>query len=180
MKGDLDRLLGAEAGEARDVLGLLVAARGGLSRDDLAELVGSRADSVHRILDSVEGRAFSRRSARWNPRRAPEVYVLAHEGLQARAMSRFGADGLQPYRDRLMAWADEYRDQGWPASTPQFLLLGYPRLLPETGELPRWVECVTDLARQARLLDVSGGEAAAQAEIAPPMRRFPRRLSPTW
>ncbi|MET8999757.1 hypothetical protein [Amycolatopsis sp. NPDC004169] len=163
MKGDLDRLLDGEA-EARDVLGLLVAARGGLSRDDLVELVGRQADSVHRILDSVEGRAFSRRRARWNF--GPEVYVLAHEGLQARAVGRFGSDGLQAYRDRLMAWADEYRDRGWPASTPQFLLLGYPRLLQETGQLQRLVECVTDLARQERLQDVSGGEAAAQAEIA--------------
>ncbi|MDX3188888.1 hypothetical protein PV458_10825 [Streptomyces sp. MN03-5084-2B] len=166
MKGDLDRLLDAEVGEARDVLGFVVAARGGLSRDDLVELVGRRADSVHRILDSVEGRAFSRRSARWNPGRAPEVYVLAHEGLQTRAVGRLGPDGLRNYRDRLMTWADDYRGRGWPASTPQFLLLGYPRLLQETGQLQRLVECVTDLARQDRLLDVSSGEAAAQAEIA--------------
>ncbi|EOD67662.1 hypothetical protein [Amycolatopsis vancoresmycina] len=164
LKGDLDRLLGAEADEARDVLGFLVTARGGLSRDDLVELAGQRADAANRILDSVEGRAFSRRRARWHP--GPEVYVLAHEGLQARAAGRFGRDGLQTYRDRLMAWADEYRDRGWPVSTPQFLLLGYPRLLQETGQLQRLVECVTDLARQERLLAVSGGEAAAQAEIA--------------
>ncbi|WP_370972508.1 hypothetical protein [Amycolatopsis sp. cg9] len=165
MKGDLDRLLGAEAGEARDVLGLLVAARGGLSRDDLVALIGRRASSVHRILDSVEGRAFSRRSSRWNPGRTAEVYVLAHEGLQARAVGRFEPDEVPAYRDRLMAWADEYRDLGWPASTPQFLLSGYPKLLQETGQLDRLTECVTDLARQERLLAVSGGEAAAQAEI---------------
>ncbi|ADJ44105.1 hypothetical protein AMES_2282 [Amycolatopsis mediterranei S699] len=183
---DLDRLLHAEAGEARDTLGLLVAARGGLSRDDLVELIGRGSalpapddgvasgiggpdqveSRVRAILNSVGSRVFSRREARCNPGSAPEIYLLGHEGLQDEAVLRFGEEALQAYRDRITAWADGYRDQGWPVSTPQFLLLGYPRLLQDAGQLERLVECVTDLARQERLLEVSGGEASAQAEIA--------------
>ncbi|MEV7094659.1 hypothetical protein AB0M80_17670 [Amycolatopsis sp. NPDC051045] len=185
MERDLDRLLDVEAGEARDALGLLVAARGGLSREDLVELVGrgsavlgtgdgalsgsgrpDRVESrVRAVLNSVESRVFGRRRARWNPGSAPEVYLLGHEGLQDKAVSRFGSDALRAYRDRITAWADEYRDRGWPASTPQYLLLGYPRLLQEAGQLQRMVECVTDLVRRERMLEVSGGEASAQAEI---------------
>ncbi|MGW4060565.1 hypothetical protein ACWEGE_19925 [Amycolatopsis sp. NPDC004747] len=182
---DLDRLLHAEMREARDTLGFLVAARGGLSRDDLVELIrggnvpatddgtrfgptgrSDRVEScVRAILNSVGSRVFSRREARCSPGSAPEIYLMGHEGLQDEAVLRFGEEALHGYRDRITAWADRYRDQGWPVSTPQFLLFGYPRLLQENGQLERLVGCVTDLARQERLLEVSGGEASAQAEI---------------
>ncbi len=167
MENDLDRLLGSEAAEARAVLGLLVSARGGLSGQDLVELVGlTREKQVRLVLNSVEGRAFSRRPARWKPAEAPEVYLLGHETLQPEATGRLGPAEMRTYAERIIEWAEGYRALGWPPSTPQFLLQGYPRLLQETGRIDLVIECVTDLARQDRLLHVTGGEAASQGEVA--------------
>ncbi|MGW3959798.1 hypothetical protein ACWED2_08235 [Amycolatopsis sp. NPDC005003] len=163
MTRDLNRLLGVDAGEAKDVLGLLVAARSGLSRRDLGELLGGTR--LGAVLNSVESRAFSRRRARWRPETAPEVYLLGHQGLYAEAADRLG-EAVRAYAERIVQWAESYRARGWPPETPQFLLHGYPRLLQETGQLGRMVECVTDLARQRRLIEVAGGEEAAQAEVA--------------
>ncbi|MEU8639050.1 hypothetical protein AB0C38_43240 [Amycolatopsis sp. NPDC048633] len=165
MEADLDRLLDGATAEAKDVLGLLVAARGGLSRQDLVELTGEES-RVKTIMDSVQGRAFSRRHARWDSRTSPEIYLLSHEGLQAEAAHRLGKTAIRAYRQRIMDWATGYWKQGWPGATPQFLLQGYPRLLQEAGCLASMIDCVTDLARQARLVEVSGGEAAAQVEVA--------------
>ncbi|MEV6828014.1 hypothetical protein [Amycolatopsis sp. NPDC051102] len=165
MEADLDRLLTPTAAPGRDVLGLLVAARGGLSRQDLVELTGEEAQ-IQKIMDSVQGRAFSRRRAHWHPRSAPEVYLLGHEGLQAEATRRLGEPAIRAYRRKITEWAEGYWERGWPAHTPQFLLQGYPRLLQEDGDFGRMVRCVTDLARQRRLAEVAGGEAAVQAEVA--------------
>ncbi|MCR6488150.1 hypothetical protein M8542_35515 [Amycolatopsis sp. OK19-0408] len=163
MKLDLERLLADDAGEAKDVLGLLVAARSGLSRRDLEELGGTH---VSEVLNSVKSRAFSRRHARWRPETAPEVYLLGHQGLFAEAAEKLGEQAVRAYGEQITKWAESYRAKGWPPETPQFLLHGYPRLLQEAGQLDRVVECVTDLPRQRRLIEVAGGEEAAQAEIA--------------
>jgi hypothetical protein len=165
METDLHRLLGKEAGRGRDVLGLLVAARGGLSRRDLAELIGDE-EEVDEVLGRVQGRSFSRQHARWNPGQAPEIYLLGHEALHAEATLRLKEPALDTYRRQLIEWAERVWAQGWPSSTPQFLLQGYPRLLREAGDLGRMVDCVTDLARQRRLAEVSGAEEAAQLEVA--------------
>lgn len=164
MKQDLDRLLAADAGVAKDVLGLLVAARSGLSRRDLAELLGGAR--ISEVLNSVESRAFSRRHARWRPETAPEVYLLGHQGLYAEAVDRLGEEAVRAYGEQIVNWAGTYRAKGWTPETPQFLLHGYPRLLQETGQLDRMVECVTDLSRQYRIIAVTGGEEAVQVEVA--------------
>ncbi|MEU7783335.1 hypothetical protein [Amycolatopsis sp. NPDC049159] len=167
MESDLDRLLGVEVAEARAVLGFLVSARGGLSKQDLVELVGlAQERQVRMTLNSVEGRVFSRRPARWNPVESPEVYLLSHENLQTAAADRLGTAEMRGYAERIIEWAEGYRARGWPVSTPQFLLHSYPRILQENGRLSLMVECVTDLARQNRLQRVTEGEAAAQAEVA--------------
>ena len=55
---------------------------------------------------------------------------------------------------------------GWPESTPEYLLRGYLRMLRSYGDLPRMVALSTDVMRLDRMLDLSGGDAAAIAEIA--------------
>lgn len=65
----------------------------------------------------------------------------------------------------MRAWADGYRDRGWPAGTPAYLLRGYARMLADAGDLDRLVALATDPARHQRMLDATGGDAAALAEI---------------
>lgn len=157
---ELRRLLhGSQAGQ--DVLGLLAAARGGLSARDLRDLSGIPLWEVERVLHAAAGRTFARRA----PAAGPETYLLGHEELQAAAAAYLGSGRLAGYRDRLHAWADACRAQGWPSGTPEYLLSGYYRLLDDTGDVPRMTRCARDAARHDRMLDITGGDAAALAEI---------------
>ena len=86
---ELQRLLhGTQAGQ--DLLGLLTAARGGLSGPDLEELTGAPLWDIEEILHTVAGRTFTRRVSRWTPGTGPEVYLLGHEELQAAASRYLG------------------------------------------------------------------------------------------
>ncbi|WP_322749700.1 MULTISPECIES: TIR domain-containing protein, partial [unclassified Frankia] len=167
MQADLHRLRTGSPLE-RDLLGLVTAAGGGLSGRDLEEL-SSEPDvtewDIEQLLSTVTGRSFASRAPRWNPTNGPQVYLLGHEELQQDAVRAYGPSKLAAYRGRLHAWAQEYRQQRWPSGTPEYLLRGYYRLLLATGELSRAVDCATDLARHDRMLDLTGGDTAALAEI---------------
>jgi tetratricopeptide (TPR) repeat protein len=169
MQRDLDSLLTGPA-EDRDLLGLIVAAGGGLSIPDLVALVDSEDDEydVEQRLNSVRGRNFRRRSSSVpvrRPRPRPDLYVVGHEDIQTTAARAIGPRRLALYRDRLHTWAGRYRSRGWPRRTPEYLLRGYPRMLAETGDTARLVALAIDRARHDRLLAVTGGDTAALAEI---------------
>jgi hypothetical protein len=149
----------------QDLLGLLTAAQGGLSTPDLAALTGEPLLRIEDLLQSVSGRAFTRRVSTWQPETGPEVYLLGHEELQATAEAYFGGQRLAAYQDRLHAWVEAYRDRGWPADTPEFLLRGYFQVLVGTGDMVRLAACATDAIRHERMLDISGGDALAFNEL---------------
>ncbi|GAA1286476.1 hypothetical protein [Saccharothrix xinjiangensis] len=161
MELELDRLLRGGPAE-RDLLGLVVAAAGGLGGRDLAELTGRGEHEVRRQLRTVAGRSFDVRPGRWRP---GTIYLLGHEELQASAEERLGDAALAGCRERLHRWADRYRDLGWPEDTPEYLLRGYHRLLLATGDTARLVAAATDPARHDRVLDLSGGDVEALGEI---------------
>src|SRR5262249_31977910 len=68
-----DLLRGAQPGQ--DVLGLLAAARGGLSGPDLEELTGALGE-IEDILRAAAGRTFTRRASQHDGGAGPEVYLL--------------------------------------------------------------------------------------------------------
>ena len=150
----------------QDLLGLVAAAGGGLSGLDLAELTGCPLLEIEDHLGAVTGRTFSSRASRYQPNSGPTAYVLAHEELQNIAVQYLGERRLDGYRQRLHTWADRYRDDEWPLETPEYLLRGYYRLLHVLDDVPRMVACATDHARHDRMLDITGGDAAALNEIA--------------
>jgi hypothetical protein len=119
---ELQRLLRGSQAE-QDVLGLLAAARGGLSSRDLAELAGTSLWEVEEILHTVAGRTLQVRPSLLDPKGRPEVYLLGHEGLLAPATEYLGGR-LDSYRERLHSWAGRWRARGWPAETPEYLLAG--------------------------------------------------------
>ncbi|HEY6798245.1 MAG TPA: hypothetical protein VI248_26495, partial [Kineosporiaceae bacterium] len=163
-KSELRRLLDGTPTE-RDLLGLLTAARGGLSGPDLEELTSTPLWEIEKTLHTVAGRTFTRRGATYTPGTGPEVYLLGHEELQNAATSYLREARLAGYRDRIHAWAGTYRARGWPAGTPEYLLRGYFRLLAALGDLPRLTALAVDTARHDRMLDLTGGDAAALDEI---------------
>ena len=95
----------------------------------------------------------------------PETYLLGHEELQTRAAAYLGERRLAAYRDRLHRWAESYQSRRWPQETPEYLLSGYFKLLDATGDLSRMVALGGQTARHHRMLALTGGDAAALAEI---------------
>ena len=72
---------------------------------------------------------------------------------------------LRDIEETMHGWAGAYRAEGWPPSTPEYLLSGYFRLLVTLGDLPHMIACAGDPARHDRMLDLTGGDTAALAEI---------------
>jgi hypothetical protein len=168
-QSELKRLvLGAPV--EQDLLGLLTAARGGLSGEDLRELTGAGLAEIEDVLHTVAGRTFARRGQHWAGEGRPLVYLLAHEELDAAARRYLGETRLIGYRSRLHAWAHRHQhpdDAGsaWPPDTSEYLLRGYTRMLSTTGDIPHLLSMATDPVRHDRMLDLSGGDAAAIEEI---------------
>ena len=161
---DLKRLLRGTQTE-QDVLGWVVAAGGGLSSNDLSELTAAPRWQVEEILHTVNGRSFARQVSDWRPAQVPEVFLLAHEELQAQAVEFLGEERLAYYQSKLCAWVDGYRGQGWPTRTPEWALRGYFLMLRAAGETGLMMACATDIRRHTRMLDITGGDMAASTEI---------------
>jgi tetratricopeptide (TPR) repeat protein len=160
---ELDYLLDHDGLERR-LLGLVTVSGGGLSGDDLAELTGQSPQGIERAMRSVTGRTFESRDPRW--RAAPaRVFVMAHEELQQTAARSLTPNEVAQLRDQFHSWMSQYRDQGWPAETPEYLLSGYHGMLLAAGESEQMTALCTDRARLNRILDSSGGDAAGLAEI---------------
>ncbi|MFI8265486.1 hypothetical protein [Streptomyces sp. NPDC085665] len=164
---ELDVLLD-DAGIGSDLLGLLTVARGPLAGGELAELAGVRPYDVGRKLRSVVGRSMApghadglAPAAGDDHGGAAATYVLAHEELRLAAVDALGPAELAGYEGRLHAWADRYRDQGWPDATPDYLLTGYSRMLRHREDgADRLAALVLDPARQLRLVGRHGVEIA--------------------
>ncbi|GAA0577015.1 hypothetical protein GCM10010172_72130 [Paractinoplanes ferrugineus] len=158
-KSEIRRLHGGTQLE-QDLLGLITAARGGLSATDLREITGADLAEIEDILHSVAGRTFTRRAGEWKP---DEVYLLGHEEIHNAACRYMGPARLVDYQTRLHAWADSYRE--WPPETPEYLLRGYPRLLELKGGLARLTALVSEPARHDLMLALTGGDTAAITEV---------------
>jgi hypothetical protein len=114
----------------QDVLGLLTAAAGPLSVEDLAALTTDRKRIIREFITNQAARSLEPVG--------PEDdrgYQFAHQTLLQRCQ-RYPDIGADPkYRHWLHAWAEHWRDQGWPApgidgpGTPRYLLDAYPSAL---------------------------------------------------
>ena len=104
--------------ECRDSLALLTAAGGGgLTTADLAELT-KRSLGFHGRL--CLRRRFTR-SLTTRQQNGETIWLYSHDTLLEEAHAQF-ADDLAAWRERISAWADCYREQNWPVSTPPYLL----------------------------------------------------------
>lgn len=152
---ELKRLIEA-GGLEYDLLALVAAAGGGLTALDLATLTESPPYRVRDVLRTQAGRTFGVRA---------DVHLLGHEELQSQAEEILGVVELGCYQAQLHAWADGWRERGWPDTTPEYLLRGYFSMLRSTDDLDRMVGCALDTTRHERMLDATGGDAAALDEI---------------
>ncbi|RPF39332.1 hypothetical protein [Streptomyces sp. TLI_185] len=155
-----------DKGLALHLVGLISAAGGGLSGDDLAELAYCLPADAEEHLRTVTGRSFAGRDPQWASDGAPTVYILAHDELQVAAEKMIGPRELEGFRQRLHAWSDGYQAAGWPPRTPEYLMRGYPRMLRATGDLTKATSLALDQRRRARAVEVSGSNMTALEEIA--------------
>lgn len=146
----------------QQILGLVTAARG-LTRTELEDLTGWPPFRIETILSGVTGRTFRVRSSRFG---SHQVYLLAHETLQREAEATLGRALLAEYRNRFHAWAERFRDRGWPVETPTYLLTRYFSMLRRHGDMVRMTELALDTTRHDRLLLLSGSDQIARTEIA--------------
>jgi WD domain, G-beta repeat len=169
---------GVDDDTAADALGLLTAAGGPLSEEDLAFLSNGLAPPspaqsrrVHRLLTEQAARSLEPVGSTEHAR-----YQFAHLSLleYARATKVL----THPhYRNRIHGWAGWWRDRGWPTSpdvtesTPRYLLDSYPGTLPsESSRLAAlvsdtgWVDAaIQAMGADQVLADLRRAAAADQA-----------------
>ncbi|MEV0564153.1 response regulator [Dactylosporangium sp. NPDC050588] len=155
---------GGSGALGRDVLGLVTAAGGGLTRDDLETLTGRPRFELEGLLHGVVGRTLANRP---DPDAAgrQQVFLFTHETLRDDAAHRLGPQTLDRFRDQIHAWADDYRRRRWPAATPGYLLRAYPRMLRDVGDVERLVRLAGDPVRHDRMLQMIGGDSGAMSEV---------------
>ncbi|MFF2618769.1 hypothetical protein [Kitasatospora sp. NPDC058046] len=157
---DIQHLLHSELG--RTVLGLLAAAHGALSRDDLAELAQVPPFEVERILRSITGRSLIPAAGPYQPpvTAGARRYLLGHAELHRAATAQLGRSLIVGHERALHAWADTYRGLRWHHQAPAYLLYDYPRLLTALGDSDRLLTLALDPHRQRALLERWSADAA--------------------
>uniref|UniRef100_A0A8D3WI47 Tetratricopeptide repeat protein n=1 Tax=Streptomyces pratensis (strain ATCC 33331 / IAF-45CD) TaxID=591167 RepID=A0A8D3WI47_STRFA len=163
---NLDALIAA-GGLTEELVGL-TAAGGGLTAPDLAELTGQTQRRIELVLGGSIGRAFQIRPTRYaaDGDGAPlAVYSFAHQELFLGARELLRPSVMQQYRDRLHSWVESAREAGWPATTPEWVLIGYPRTLVELQDADRLFALATDSVRHERMWQFTGADIDALAEI---------------
>ena len=136
MQRELKRLLHGTQAE-QDLLGLVAAAGGGLSAADLAELTGLPVyDDSRRICMPWPGGRSPAAPASGSPAPPRRSTSWATRNSRWPPVAALGQARLEQYRERLHAWAEDYRRRGWPAGTPEYLLRGYFRLLHDAADIP--------------------------------------------
>jgi len=130
-----DLLHGEDQDLAAEVLGVLTAASGALTIDDLATLTADLKSVTPAWARQVD-RIITNKAAR-SLQPVGDRYQFAHGSLLEQAQT---AESLRPlrhpdYRRRIHRWADTWRAAGWPAlageegMTPRYLLDEYPATL---------------------------------------------------
>jgi WD40 repeat protein len=122
---------------AFDTLGLLTAAAGALSVEDISTLLGTSRREVRAFLASRIARSVE-------PIGAPrERYNFAHQTLLEYCIAHPDIGGERKYIDKIHDWAESWKRKGWPntfeasTSTPTYLLDSYPSALARDHEFGR-------------------------------------------
>jgi hypothetical protein len=153
----------------RRILGLMVAAGAPLTVDELVILV-NRGQHERRYPHDVTTALDQRLSRTITTDLATDELSFTHEVLPEVTRDHLARD-IPQHLVVLQDWADQHAEEGWPKSTPAYLLHGYPRMLTtlcvtDRGQLPRLVDLVTNRARHDRLRADTGGDTAALHDVA--------------
>jgi hypothetical protein len=156
----------------RDIVGYLACAQGGLTAEEIAELVNdARPDSEIAPVE-VLGRlaAGLRRCTRPvsgmnGTGSIGRVFEFSHSTVPDRVRVDIGARMVSRYTEEVHRWAERHSHLGWHDETPQYLIRYYPALLRDTANLDVLLTYALDVSRQDWLLRVRGGDDQAMVEL---------------
>ncbi|MEV0269123.1 hypothetical protein AB0H43_10125 [Hamadaea sp. NPDC050747] len=158
------RELAADAA-TRGVLGVLTAAAGPLTADEVALILGGSAVSpfeIEALLRARFGRVLEDTGA-WR---------FAHQTLLDTCRDLvFGPVRLAPFTSQVAAWAESWAARGWPADTPRHLLEHRPwAVMAAGGDLgfladPGWLATAIDALGIDVVRPILRTAAATSAEV---------------
>jgi Trypsin-like peptidase domain len=165
-RADIEDALG-EDGLALEVLGLLTAARSGLAHTELANLMRQLPGVVLPVLQTSLRNCVHSIEIREGDLSSRTVYEFPHASLPdiVGDDEHLGRDGVHGYVERIHTWATESTSRGWGDVVPDFLALGYPKMLIETADPPRLLEYALDPDRQEWLRERLGNDLAAVSQL---------------
>jgi len=161
---ELHELIAGDTND-RDLVGLIAAAEGPLTADDLAKLTGKEPFQIRDVLSSRAARSLKAHTDAVIDNHPDPGYVLGHDALREQANRELDATRINAYRTKICRWADDYAQQHWPPHTPAYLLLSYPQMLHNQRLTEQLHDLATDLNRHDRLVTFTGGDAAVLADI---------------
>jgi hypothetical protein len=146
---------------------LAAVAGGGLTRADLAALTDYTPGDLDAHLSAAVRAGLVRRMSQWT---GNTIYLVENSKRRHDLIATAGTAALANCGAALHEWAEAYRERGWPATTPEYLLNGYFHFLESGNDLARMTALATDPRRHERLLEMTGDAthevAACQAAIA--------------
>jgi hypothetical protein len=112
---ELDALWKTAGGElAREVLGMLVAARAGLTAGELASLLDRQPYELAPVLQAIQRYLIG-----------ADRRELMHRELRRAVAGKYSSEQLEAYGQQLLAWCASFAQAGWPAATPVYVLQHY-------------------------------------------------------
>ncbi|MGW2869967.1 hypothetical protein [Kitasatospora sp. NPDC001225] len=144
---DLERLRTTNLGRAVTDLLAITDGGGGLRAADLTELTGASVEDVTDLLHSRERRCIV------SNEESAGAHLLSHPEMPHAIRREWDQATRERCTRRLHAWAERWREAGWPEGSPTYLLTEYPQMLDTAGERGRFL---LDPLRQLRVEAASG------------------------
>lgn len=128
------------------IVGFLAFGMGPFHQNELEELVNIPPGEVMAQLAP-----FSRHMLTFNDPEGVSRFKLGHNDLASEGRKWFGSTGDRDFTDRILAWADEYQQRGWPPDTPGYLVWTLDTLVQHAKWRPDRLERLIALASDERL-----------------------------
>jgi hypothetical protein len=148
---------------AFDILGLLTAAVGALSVEDVGSILGASRRDIRSFISSRAARSVKPAGS---PRE--ERYSFAHQTLLDFCATHPDLGGEQAHFMKILNWARVWEQRGWPnayyasSSTPTYLLDSYPTAIAQS-RLPSARELLADLVTNERWVDTALTRVGSQS-----------------
>lgn len=142
----------AEGDTIWDILGLMVVALGGMTIDELADVLKLLKPKVSQAIEPIM--RFLLGEAR---------FELMHSQLREFVAGEFRLGEREEYQQRLVDWCESYAEKGWPEDTPAYPLLYYTQHLKVMGDVGKLHKLVQSREwTKAKYVNTAWGDSLVQ------------------